>query len=336
MNRNYITCEKEYNRDFTMVPRDVQYGKGIYRSLSSDAIRVYGVLLELSRISLQNNLVTKGKGAYVFMTRDKIMGLCNCCKNKAIKIMRELEAVELIEDMHQGRNKANMIYVKMPVTSVQNKQEVKKAKKERSQKAKNYRKMMKALNTSIKTKKDIERRQDQVIKAKSDWIKNLSYQQEMTCIQPELLENVRDRIEYDYFKEEENAAALHVDPGFIDTIVYAIAEMETAPSTKISGFHYPCDELTEILHDVDSGTIMDFISHLQERFEQDNRGRLFFARIKHVKAYIKAALVNFVQEQQALFFELTSKSRPKRQEKRSSYDLEELDRLGLQIPAFAF
>ena len=66
-------------------------------------------------LSVKNQWFDEENKAYIYFSVEDIMELLNCGKNKAVKIMQELDdetGIGLIEKKRQGFGKANIIYVK--------------------------------------------------------------------------------------------------------------------------------------------------------------------------------------------------------------------------------
>ena len=76
---------------------------------------LYGLMLDRMSLSLKNKWFDEQNRAYIIFTIEDVMELLNCKSQKAVKIMKELDAEEgigLIEKIRQGFGKPNIIYVK--------------------------------------------------------------------------------------------------------------------------------------------------------------------------------------------------------------------------------
>ena len=80
-------------------------------TLSKDAILLYSYLTGLRKLSEQNNIKDKEGRIVVFCTTDKVMEKLNISKPTALKIFKELEAVNYIRRVRRGQGKASYIYV---------------------------------------------------------------------------------------------------------------------------------------------------------------------------------------------------------------------------------
>ncbi len=86
-----------------------------FKTLSSDAKLLYGLLLDRMSLSMKNGWLDEENRAYIIYTVENIMEDMCCSKPKCIKIMRELDAVTgigLIEKKRRGLGKPDIIYVK--------------------------------------------------------------------------------------------------------------------------------------------------------------------------------------------------------------------------------
>jgi DNA-binding transcriptional regulator GbsR (MarR family) len=63
-------------------------------------------------LSRKNGWIDEKDRVYIFFTLDDIMEQLHCAKEKASKLISELNAVGLIETKRQGLGRANIIYVK--------------------------------------------------------------------------------------------------------------------------------------------------------------------------------------------------------------------------------
>ena len=72
-------------------------------------------MLDRMSLSVKNRWFDEENKAYIYFSVEDIMELLNCGKNKAVKIMQELDdetGIGLIEKRRQGFGKVNIIYVK--------------------------------------------------------------------------------------------------------------------------------------------------------------------------------------------------------------------------------
>ncbi|WP_125608354.1 replication initiator protein A [Lapidilactobacillus bayanensis] len=82
-----------------------------YSKMSAEAKIAYVVLKDRLRYSLQNHWVDSEGHVYFIYTNEELCDLLNCAKPKAIKIKKELEALNLLMQVRIGVNKPNHLYL---------------------------------------------------------------------------------------------------------------------------------------------------------------------------------------------------------------------------------
>ena len=111
---NYFYGKEADMLSFYRVPK-LLFTDDYFKELSTDAKVLYGLLLDRMSISVKNNWFDAEGRAFIYFSIEEIMELLNCGKNKAVKALQELDAVEgigLVEKERQGQGKATRIYVK--------------------------------------------------------------------------------------------------------------------------------------------------------------------------------------------------------------------------------
>ena len=86
-----------------------------FRGLSSDAKLLYGLMLDRMSLSMKNGWLDDENRAYIIYTIDNIREDLGCSKEKAVKVLAELDAskgIGLIEKIRRGLGKPDIIYVK--------------------------------------------------------------------------------------------------------------------------------------------------------------------------------------------------------------------------------
>lgn len=83
-----------------------------YRSVSTDAKLLYGLLLDRMDLSMKKRWLDEHGRVYLFYRIEAIQADLCCCKEKACKLLCELESAGLIEKKRQGRGNPSRIYVK--------------------------------------------------------------------------------------------------------------------------------------------------------------------------------------------------------------------------------
>ena len=95
-----------------------------FKQLSSDAKLLYGLMLDRMSMSMKNKWIDEMNRAYIIYTIDSIKEDLGCSKEKAVKVLAELDSVKgigLVEKIRRGLGKLDIIYVKNFTTlSVEN------------------------------------------------------------------------------------------------------------------------------------------------------------------------------------------------------------------------
>ena len=85
----------------------------LFQKMSGDAKLLYAVLLDRMSLSIKNGWQDKDGKIYIFCTIEEVMDSIHCARQKAVKLLDELEQdFQLIERRRQGLGKPNLIYVK--------------------------------------------------------------------------------------------------------------------------------------------------------------------------------------------------------------------------------
>ena len=86
-----------------------------FKHLSTDSKLLYGMLLDRMSLSIKNEWYDDTGRVYIYYTVDEIGSNLNCGRDKAMKLMAELDTgkgVGLIERIKQGQGKPTRIYAK--------------------------------------------------------------------------------------------------------------------------------------------------------------------------------------------------------------------------------
>lgn len=86
-----------------------------FKSLSSDAKLLYGLMLDRMALSMKNGWLDEENRAYIIYTVENVMEDLGCSKPTCIKIIKELDTengIGLIERKRRGLGKPDIIYVK--------------------------------------------------------------------------------------------------------------------------------------------------------------------------------------------------------------------------------
>lgn len=82
-----------------------------YKPLSVHAKMLYGILLDRMHLSCKNDWFDENGEIFIYYSIQNVASALGCCKQKAVKALRELESVRLITRVKKGAGKQDMIYV---------------------------------------------------------------------------------------------------------------------------------------------------------------------------------------------------------------------------------
>ena len=128
---HYFQGKESEQYTFYRIPKQL-FTLDYFKCLSSDAKILYGLMLDRMSLSIKNNWFDDQNRAYIYFSIEDIVEYLACGKNKAVKLMKELDVgtgIGLIEKRRQGFGKSNIIYVKkfmveIPVEISRNKDSV--------------------------------------------------------------------------------------------------------------------------------------------------------------------------------------------------------------------
>lgn len=105
--------EKNHSQQFTFyrIPK-MFFTDEILRELSTEAKVLYGLLLDRVSLSEKNGWYDKDSKVYVIFTLAAIQTAMGCAEKSAVKYLKELEKIGLVEKVRQGQGKPDLIYVK--------------------------------------------------------------------------------------------------------------------------------------------------------------------------------------------------------------------------------
>ena len=86
-----------------------------FKKLSSDAKLLYGLMLDRMSLSIKNKWFDDYNRAYIIYTINSIMEDLGCGKEKAVKVLAELDntkGIGLVEKVRRGLGRPDIIYVK--------------------------------------------------------------------------------------------------------------------------------------------------------------------------------------------------------------------------------
>lgn len=109
-NFNYIKYNEADRYSYFTIPKELITLKK-YKSMSTDAKFLYGVLRDRNSLSIKNNWFDEEGNVYIFYTREEAQELLNCANKYVTKVFKELQDAGLILEKRQGLGRANIIYV---------------------------------------------------------------------------------------------------------------------------------------------------------------------------------------------------------------------------------
>ena len=108
---NYFYGPQAEQFAFYRIPKAL-FTAPAYRGISTDAKVLYGLLLDRMSLSARNDWLDEQGRVYIVFTVEEVMDALCCADNKATRLLRELEGVDLIERKRRGLGKPSLIYVK--------------------------------------------------------------------------------------------------------------------------------------------------------------------------------------------------------------------------------
>ena len=110
-NYSYYYGEEAEQFNFFRLPKKLIRDRR-FKSISSDAKILYGVLLDRMSLSIRCGWVDEENRVYIIYTIKDIMEEFECGEKTAIKFLGELGKAGLVEKKRQGQGKPNLLYVK--------------------------------------------------------------------------------------------------------------------------------------------------------------------------------------------------------------------------------
>ena len=106
----YFTVSESEQFAFYKVPKALFEEK--YKSVSSDAKMLYGLLLDRMYLSVKNRWIDKQGRVYQYFTIKSAQEKLHFGHEKICKLFSELETADLILRKRQGQGKPSIIYLK--------------------------------------------------------------------------------------------------------------------------------------------------------------------------------------------------------------------------------
>lgn len=114
MDFSYYYGDESEQFSYFRIPRQLITGEH-FKSLSTDAKLLYGLLLDRMGLSARNGWYDKQGRVYIYYTLEEMQEDLGCGHNKAVRLMAELDTGKgcgLIERVKQGQGRPTIIYVK--------------------------------------------------------------------------------------------------------------------------------------------------------------------------------------------------------------------------------
>ena len=109
---------KNTRSQFIRVPKEL-LTEPLYRTLGSDGILLYSLILDRAQLSKHNELFIDEHGkVFVYFTIDEICRTFGCGREKACGLVREAEHLGLIKTVHQAYGKPQKIYPLEPAQAI--------------------------------------------------------------------------------------------------------------------------------------------------------------------------------------------------------------------------
>ena len=118
MTYDYFYGQQAEQFSFYRIPKAL-FTDEAFRSISTDAKLLYGILLDRMNLSAKNGWLDKEGRVYIIFTLDEVQDSLGCGHGKAAKLLDELDGdTGLIERKRQGLGKPNLIFVKNFISRV--------------------------------------------------------------------------------------------------------------------------------------------------------------------------------------------------------------------------
>lgn len=111
---NYYYGQEAEQFNFYRIPKAL-FTEECFKVLSTDAKLLYGLLLDRMSLSMKNKWLDEYNRVYIIFTIEEVMDMLGCAKQKAVKMMAELDSekgIGLIERKRCGFGNPTIIYVK--------------------------------------------------------------------------------------------------------------------------------------------------------------------------------------------------------------------------------
>ena len=110
INTKRIRLSEVQENRFYQLPKFLVHDEQ-FKKLSGDAKILYSIMRDRHELSIKNNWVDDDGYVYIIYSRDSMMEDLGISDKTATKYMKELKKYGLIDEVRQGLNKPNIIYV---------------------------------------------------------------------------------------------------------------------------------------------------------------------------------------------------------------------------------
>ena len=107
---NYITRKDKTKELFFKLPKALMY-ESKYKEISANAKLLYGMLLDRTGLSIENDWFDEEDRAYIICEISEIEIFLKCARGTASKVLKELEKINLVKKLRLGQGEANFLYV---------------------------------------------------------------------------------------------------------------------------------------------------------------------------------------------------------------------------------
>ena len=108
---DYFTADDAEEYSFYRIPKPLILNPD-YRCVPGEAKMLYGLMLDRMGLSVRNGWLDEQGRVFIYYTVDAVREDLCCGKEKACKLLADLERADLIERRRQGLTKPSITYVK--------------------------------------------------------------------------------------------------------------------------------------------------------------------------------------------------------------------------------
>ena len=108
---DYFTADDAEEYSFYRIPKPLILNPD-YRSVPVEAKMLYGLMLDRMGLSVRNGWLDEQGRVFIYYTVEAVREDLGCGKEKACKLLADLERADLIERKRQGLTKPSITYVK--------------------------------------------------------------------------------------------------------------------------------------------------------------------------------------------------------------------------------